>query len=106
MRLLRLARECQLVGNAADMWVVCEVHHQRKTGLDHRKVIRGRSLLAHRAPGLLLLAWRRKKRKKCPNWETWRCRAVVNWRLQPDTKGETGGLSDMDYPVYPPSLYR
>lgn len=26
------------------------------------------------------------------------CRAVVNWLLQPDTKGEKGGLSQMVRP--------
>jgi len=33
-------------------------------------------------------------------------RAVVNWALQPDNKGEDSDLTTMDYPVYPPSLYR
>lgn len=33
-------------------------------------------------------------------------RAVVNWKLQPDAKRAGAGMTDMDYPVYPPSLYR
>lgn len=31
---------------------------------------------------------------------------MVNWALQPDKKDGDGALTDMDYPVYPPSLYR
>ncbi len=34
------------------------------------------------------------------------CRAVVDWKMQPATKGEKGSPTDMGYPVYPPSLYR
>ena len=33
-------------------------------------------------------------------------RAVVDWKMQPATKGEKGSPTDMGYPVYPPSLYR
>lgn len=33
-------------------------------------------------------------------------RAVVNWKMQPDSKRHGADLTDMDYPVYPPSLYR
>lgn len=33
-------------------------------------------------------------------------RAVVNWKLQPDSKHSREEMTDMDYPVYPPSLYR
>lgn len=33
-------------------------------------------------------------------------RAVVDWKMQPSTRGESGAPTDMGYPVYPPSLYR
>lgn len=35
------------------------------------------------------------------------CRGVVNWNLVPGTKDkEMQPITDMGYPLYPPSLYR
>ena len=51
---------------------------------------------------LMMQVWNQLRSGLC----TWVCRAVVDWKMQPATKGEQGSPTDMGYPVYPPSLYR